>query len=169
MSCVCGRSSSGRARPCQGRGSEFEPRRPLQKQNTTRQGGVFVFGMTAGRGSNRARAKREKQSGGLFWCPRACRGTAVPSGEPRRPLQKRNPHPFGWGFLFWSYSLHSKLPAYGGFYFTGEGWTLSPLTHPPVSNRARNPLLWTVYCPLHPIQKDGVFCFYGHLSSTMVY
>ena len=29
----CGRSSSGRARPCQGRGSEFEPRRPLQ--NTT--------------------------------------------------------------------------------------------------------------------------------------
>ena len=29
--CVCGRSSSGRARPCQGRGSEFEPRRPLQK------------------------------------------------------------------------------------------------------------------------------------------
>ena len=32
--CVCGRSSSGRARPCQGRGSEFEPRRPLQKRKT---------------------------------------------------------------------------------------------------------------------------------------
>ena len=32
LSCVCGRSSSGRARPCQGRGSEFEPRRPLQKE-----------------------------------------------------------------------------------------------------------------------------------------
>ena len=30
---VCGRSSSGRARPCQGRGSEFEPRRPLQKHH----------------------------------------------------------------------------------------------------------------------------------------
>ena len=28
---ICGRSSSGRARPCQGRGSEFEPRRPLHK------------------------------------------------------------------------------------------------------------------------------------------
>ena len=27
----CGRSSSGRAPPCQGGGSEFEPRRPLQK------------------------------------------------------------------------------------------------------------------------------------------
>ena len=34
--CVCGRSSSGRARPCQGRGSEFEPRRPLQKRRDTR-------------------------------------------------------------------------------------------------------------------------------------
>ena len=27
---MCGRSSSGRAPPCQGGGSEFEPRRPLQ-------------------------------------------------------------------------------------------------------------------------------------------
>ena len=27
----CGRSSSGRAPPCQGGGSEFEPRRPLQR------------------------------------------------------------------------------------------------------------------------------------------
>ena len=38
-----GRSSSGRARPCQGRGSEFEPRRPLQKQNTTLLGGVLFL------------------------------------------------------------------------------------------------------------------------------
>ena len=29
----CGRSSSGRAPPCQGGGSEFEPRRPLQKNS----------------------------------------------------------------------------------------------------------------------------------------
>ena len=28
---LCGRSSSGRAPPCQGGGSEFEPRHPLQK------------------------------------------------------------------------------------------------------------------------------------------
>ena len=27
---TCGFSSSGRARPCQGRGSEFKPRNPLQ-------------------------------------------------------------------------------------------------------------------------------------------
>ena len=40
--CVCGRSSSGRARPCQGRGSEFEPRRPLQKKKDTHTG-VFLF------------------------------------------------------------------------------------------------------------------------------
>ena len=30
---VCGRSSSGRAPPCQGGGSEFEPRNPLQKKS----------------------------------------------------------------------------------------------------------------------------------------
>ena len=30
----CGFSSSGRAPPCQGGGSEFEPRNPLQKRNT---------------------------------------------------------------------------------------------------------------------------------------
>ena len=45
QSCVCGRSSSGRARPCQGRGSEFEPRRPLQKE-TPSERMVFLFGMT---------------------------------------------------------------------------------------------------------------------------
>ena len=47
---------------------------------TTRQGGVFVFGMIAGRGSNRARAKREKRSSGSFWCPRACRHAVAWSG-----------------------------------------------------------------------------------------
>ena len=44
LSCICGRSSSGRARPCQGRGSEFEPRRPLQKE-TPSDRMVFLFGM----------------------------------------------------------------------------------------------------------------------------
>ena len=45
LSCVCGRSSSGRARPCQGRGSEFEPRRPLQKETPSVRM-VFLFGMS---------------------------------------------------------------------------------------------------------------------------
>ena len=45
---VCGRSSSGRARPCQGRGSEFEPRRPLQKETPSVRM-VFSFWNVAGR------------------------------------------------------------------------------------------------------------------------
>ena len=32
MPCICGFSSSGSAPPCQGGGSEFEPRKPLQKR-----------------------------------------------------------------------------------------------------------------------------------------
>ena len=39
---ICGRSSSGRAPPCQGGGSEFEPRRPLQEGEKTQPvGSVF--------------------------------------------------------------------------------------------------------------------------------
>ena len=37
----CGRSSSGRAPPCQGGGSEFEPRRPLQKKIRNAQRSLF--------------------------------------------------------------------------------------------------------------------------------
>ena len=44
QSCVCGRSSSGRARPCQGRGSEFEPRRPLHKKQDHPLGGLVFCG-----------------------------------------------------------------------------------------------------------------------------
>ena len=64
--CVCGRSSSGRARPCQGRGSEFEPRRPLQKKKDTHTG-VFLFlerrfcaakSVACGRMTERARETR---------------------------------------------------------------------------------------------------------------
>ena len=49
--CVCGRSSSGRARPCQGRGSEFEPRRPLQKETQSFRM-VFLFGIWQRAGLN---------------------------------------------------------------------------------------------------------------------
>ena len=34
---TCGLSSSGRAPPCQGGGSEFEPRNPLQKKRTLKE------------------------------------------------------------------------------------------------------------------------------------
>ena len=41
---ICGRSSSGRAPPCQGGGSEFEPRRPLQKKKTLKIRRLFQNG-----------------------------------------------------------------------------------------------------------------------------
>ena len=39
----CGCSSSGRAPPCQGGGSEFEPRHPLQKEKRPASAGLFSF------------------------------------------------------------------------------------------------------------------------------
>ena len=45
---MCGFSSSGRAPPCQGGGSEFEPRRPLQKITPRHRRGVIFFAMETG-------------------------------------------------------------------------------------------------------------------------
>ena len=39
----CGCSSSGRAPPCQGGGSEFEPRHPLQKKKPDVKASGFLF------------------------------------------------------------------------------------------------------------------------------
>ena len=39
----CGNSSVGRARPCQGRGREFEPRFPLQILNPLLKSSGFFF------------------------------------------------------------------------------------------------------------------------------
>ena len=41
--CSCGFSSSGRASPCQGEGSEFESRNPLQKQKGSIHCFLFLF------------------------------------------------------------------------------------------------------------------------------
>ena len=41
---ICGRSSSGRAPPCQGGGSEFEPRRPLHKRKGAKHLLLFPYG-----------------------------------------------------------------------------------------------------------------------------
>ena len=41
--CSCGCSSSGRAPPCQGGGSEFEPRHPLHKKEVTIRWLLFLF------------------------------------------------------------------------------------------------------------------------------
>ena len=95
QSCVCGRSSSGRARPCQGRGSEFEPRRPLQKRKSHPSGWDFLFGMCRSTGELAAStcAKRVKSRGeaGLLRMARAIRGMPGSEFEPRRPLQKEYP------------------------------------------------------------------------------
>ena len=40
---ICGCSSSGRAPPCQGGGSEFEPRHPLQKRKPDATASGFLF------------------------------------------------------------------------------------------------------------------------------
>ena len=94
----CGRSSSGRARPCQGRGSEFEPRRPLQKIAPSQQGGVF-FAFT---GRAEARTGHERSERNM---PGACFGArvrvAVRLGRQRAslPAPKRNTIPIGWCFF----------------------------------------------------------------------
>jgi len=82
---------------------------------------TFFFCVLERRGLNRARAKREKQSGGLFRCPRACRGAIAPRA--------------------------SLVAACGGIYFTGEGWISSPLTHPPVllTGHERNSIAKLLY------------------------
>ena len=74
-----------------------EPRRPLQKETPSQQGGVFCI-YRPGRGSNRARAKREKHAGGMFWCPRACGG---PAGPPASLVarSKKKYHPNRMVFL----------------------------------------------------------------------
>ena len=72
--CVCGRSSSGRARPCQGRGSEFEPRRPLQKE-TPSERMVFLFGIWQRAGLNSLRTPRRSPS--CQPSPARCRGAAA--------------------------------------------------------------------------------------------
>ena len=40
---ICGCSSSGRAPPCQGGGSEFEPRHPLQNGNIRNAAAFLIF------------------------------------------------------------------------------------------------------------------------------
>ena len=121
LSCVCGRSSSGRARPCQGRGSEFEPRRPLQKE-TPSDRMVFLFGMPrAGWNSlpRPARSASNRSVGdGVPDVPsaRRCRAgnefprrfaprSKCPWGTPRNDrggVSTRCHHPTGW--CFFSYS-----------------------------------------------------------------
>ena len=95
--CVCGRSSSGRARPCQGRGSEFEPRRPLQKETPSVRM-VFLFGMPrAGLNSlprpARSASNSEVRQGSCEWlCHSRDAGKRVRASSP---APKKYDHPLG--------------------------------------------------------------------------
>ena len=64
---------------------------------------VFFFCIyRPGRGSNRARAKREKHAGGMFWCPRACGGPAGPPASLVARSKKKH-HPNRMVFFFCIY------------------------------------------------------------------
>ena len=155
---VCGRSSSGRARPCQGRGSEFEPRRPLQKEHPIRQDGVFFLEMCRSTGELAAStcAKRVKSRGeaGFLRMATAIRGMPGSEFEPRRPLQKH--HPIGWCFFRAPRRSPSCQPADGGCRSRQPGHFLeSASLYPPQAALRRFPRR-----PLqkeHPIRQDGVF------------
>ena len=96
VSCVCGRSSSGRARPCQGRGSEFEPRRPLQKETPSVRM-VFSFWNVAGRlelaASTCAKRVKSRGKGRVPANGSAIRGMPVASSSlVARSKKERHPH-----------------------------------------------------------------------------
>ena len=85
---ICGCSSSGRAPPCQGGGSGFEPRHPLQNKRTPFWC-PFCFTMGWAR-KGRFAVGEFKQSGELFERPWACRQAVAQPSEPRHPLQEKD-------------------------------------------------------------------------------
>ena len=96
--CKCGFSSSGRASPCQGEGSEFESRNPLQKWKQYPKGAVFIF-------AERSRLEQGNPQGSNS--PVDCCGARVHVGErrsepseSRNPLQKWKQYPKGAVFIF---------------------------------------------------------------------
>ena len=90
---ICGCSSSGRAPPCQGGGSGFEPRHPLQEKDIDF--GVFYFYIYISYiYMRRARKGRFavgefKQSCELFERLWACRQAGAKPSEPRHPLRTK--------------------------------------------------------------------------------
>ena len=114
LSCVCGRSSSGRARPCQGRGSEFEPRRPLQKETPSVR---MVFSFWSGRfccaksvACGRV-IEREWGNPQRFppHTPPSLRYARVRTTKPEGNHKKKN-QPLG-GFSFWNAAGRVELAA----------------------------------------------------------
>ncbi len=120
LSCVCGRSSSGRARPCQGRGSEFEPRRPLQKETPSVRM-VFSFWNAAGRlelaASTGAERVKSRGPAGLLRMALPFVGCRVASSSlvyfATQSAKNKEKPPFGW-FFFWNAAGRMELAASTG-------------------------------------------------------
>ncbi len=155
---VCGRSSSGRARPCQGRGSEFEPRRPLQKEYPIRQDGVFFVECAAAPETSlprpaRSASNQEVRQGSCEW-----RQPFVGCREASSSLvaRSKNTTLSGGVFLCAPQRSPSCQPAAGGYRSRQPGHFLeSASLHPPQAALRRFPRR-----PLqkeYPIRQDGVF------------
>ena len=156
--CVCGRSSSGRARPCQGRGSEFEPRRPLQKEYPIRQDGVFFLECAAAPENSlprpaRSASNQEVRQGSCEW-----RQPFVGCREASSSLVARSKNTTRSGGVFSCAPQRSPScqPAAGGYRSRQPGHFLeSASLHPPQAALRRFPRR-----PLqkeYPIRQDGVF------------
>ena len=93
--CRCGLSSSGRAPPCQGGGSEFEPRRPLQRTYCMSSRFFFFAGMV-----------ELADTQDLGSCGKPCRFKSCYPNHVRitplghRPLQAASGRPMVLFFLF---------------------------------------------------------------------
>ena len=155
---VCGRSSSGRARPCQGRGSEFEPRRPLQKEYPIRQDGVFFLECAAAPENSlprpaRSASNQEVRQGSCEW-----RQPFVGCREASSSLvaRSKNTTLSGGVFLCAPRRSPSCQPAAGGYRSRQPGHFLeSASLHPPPAALRRFPRR-----PLqkeYPLRQDGVF------------
>ncbi len=111
---ICGRSSSGRAPPCQGGGSEFEPRRPLQKKKPS-ESSAFSFRTT---GSNSYFVRRNSEG--------ISRKSGVPDFLPRSSAPKQKAEQ-KLGFLFWEEQLGMRNWQFKGQGLSLKGQGLSPL------------------------------------------
>ena len=111
---IRGRSSSGRARPCQGRGSEFEPRRPLQKETPSVRM-VFLFGMSRA-GLNllprpaRSALNQEVRQGSCEWL---CHSWDAGSESSLVARSKKERHPCGCLSFLEQHFCYAKVVACG--------------------------------------------------------
>ena len=92
MPCICGCSSSGRAPPCQGGGSEFEPRHPLHFALVAQLDRVTGY-EPVGQGFESLPARHKKQYNfgyAVFYFVRNLQGLEPPLGEAEHNRDSRS-------------------------------------------------------------------------------